>query len=239
MADPGIPKPPDPGGAQREAADGLTGGRPHIEDIRKVFLSGWNLNNNCSIGAWDARHILIVLDNEGDARKRACVEVDTTSKLPDEVWISTGKDEGFWQRIEFENKLLFCSMATLLSNCRKLKQKTEADQLICMGGTRRGRPSQWCPDVESFQGNCHLGEDPRCILACSGRLIGRADSLSRFSPEGTDGDGCGGACTLVPQTPSNEKQVWTLVQSKKQRKKVIYSYMLVCRHCPLEISKRT
>ncbi|KAL9665169.1 hypothetical protein QQ045_020580 [Rhodiola kirilowii] len=186
-------------------------GRPHMEDIRKAFLSAWNLNNKCSIGAWHARHILIILDNEGEARKvlahplrkighimfhvfrwskdfnvkkepstkpawirlpnlplelynpgyidpivtsfgrflavdtrttsfnnpsfaRVCVEIDTTNNLPDDVWIATGKDSGFWQRIEYEDTLLYCSKCKLhghnLPNYRKIKRKNEDEQRI-------------------------------------------------------------------------------------------------------------
>ncbi|KAL9676488.1 hypothetical protein QQ045_004702 [Rhodiola kirilowii] len=47
----------------------FSGGRPPIEDIRKAFSTAWTLIGQCSIGAWDARHILIVLDTEQDARR--------------------------------------------------------------------------------------------------------------------------------------------------------------------------
>ncbi|KAL9676253.1 hypothetical protein QQ045_004466 [Rhodiola kirilowii] len=44
-------------------------GRPHIEDIRKTLQAAWNLGSKCSIGAWDSRHVLIILDSELEARK--------------------------------------------------------------------------------------------------------------------------------------------------------------------------
>ncbi|CAM8925089.1 unnamed protein product [Rhodiola kirilowii] len=44
-------------------------GRPPIEEVRRAFMASWGLGGKCSIGALDARHILIVLDSEQEARK--------------------------------------------------------------------------------------------------------------------------------------------------------------------------
>ncbi|KAL9685162.1 hypothetical protein QQ045_022609 [Rhodiola kirilowii] len=171
-------------------------GRPHIEDIHKVFLSAWNLNNKWSIG--EARKVLahplmkighsmfrvfrrskdfnlkkepsttsawirlpslppemynpgyiepivtsfgrfLAVDNRttsfnNPSFARVCVEIDTTSNLPDAVWIATGKESGFWQGIEYENTLLYCSKCKLhghnLSISRKVKRKNEEEQHI-------------------------------------------------------------------------------------------------------------
>ncbi|GJU24101.1 ribosomal protein L5 [Tanacetum coccineum] len=37
-----------------------------------------------------------------------CMEVDISQPLPSKVWIGTGKDEGFYQKMVFEGKLAFC-----------------------------------------------------------------------------------------------------------------------------------
>ncbi|KAL9660379.1 hypothetical protein QQ045_025192 [Rhodiola kirilowii] len=47
----------------------VSGGRPPIDKVRKAFLETWSLVDKASIGAWDARHILIVLESEQDACK--------------------------------------------------------------------------------------------------------------------------------------------------------------------------
>ncbi|KAL9682406.1 hypothetical protein QQ045_014204 [Rhodiola kirilowii] len=47
----------------------FTGGCPRIQELRQCFLSTWKPSDRCSIGALDASHILIVLENEVDARK--------------------------------------------------------------------------------------------------------------------------------------------------------------------------
>ncbi|KAL9687123.1 hypothetical protein QQ045_031520 [Rhodiola kirilowii] len=47
----------------------FAGGQAPIEEVRKAFLGMWAVSGPCSIGAWDARHILIVLDSDIDARK--------------------------------------------------------------------------------------------------------------------------------------------------------------------------
>ncbi|KAL9668229.1 hypothetical protein QQ045_002606 [Rhodiola kirilowii] len=196
-------------------------GRSPIEEVRKAFMASWGLGGTCSIGALDARHILIVLDNEQEARKvlshpsrklghsfyrifrwtkdfntkkessitsawirlmnlppamlnqgyietivsslcrfiavdartitynnpsyaRVCIEIDITKSLPDEVWISTGGENGFWQKIEYENRLLFCTRCNLhghsLANCRKAMQRRLEEQRIWAGRDEHGLP---------------------------------------------------------------------------------------------------
>ncbi|KAL9664842.1 hypothetical protein QQ045_020251 [Rhodiola kirilowii] len=47
----------------------FSSGRPPIEEVRRALLASWSLVGQVSIGAWDARHVLIVLDSEQDACK--------------------------------------------------------------------------------------------------------------------------------------------------------------------------
>ncbi|KAL9681158.1 hypothetical protein QQ045_012939 [Rhodiola kirilowii] len=60
---------------------------------------------------------------------RACVEIDISKDLPNEVWISTGPASGFWHEIIYENRLQYCSKCQvhghLLSTCRKEAQRKE------------------------------------------------------------------------------------------------------------------
>lgn len=58
-----------------------------------------------------------------------CMEVDISQPLPSKVWIGTGKDEGFYQKMVFEGKLAFCHHCNLQGHspteCRKaLAKKT-------------------------------------------------------------------------------------------------------------------
>ncbi|KAL9676148.1 hypothetical protein QQ045_004361 [Rhodiola kirilowii] len=61
---------------------------------------------------------------------RVCMEVDISKVLPDELWISTGADSGFWQKVVYESHLLYCSKCRLhghdLVKCRKAKLRREA-----------------------------------------------------------------------------------------------------------------
>ncbi|KAL9685801.1 hypothetical protein QQ045_023255 [Rhodiola kirilowii] len=189
----------------------FTGGRPVISEVRQSFMQLWAINGRCSIGALDAKHILIVLESENDARTvlahpirklghspfrifrwswdfstkreattttnwirldnlppvlnnpgyiesivaafakylavdirtrtftnpnyaRVCIEIDSTQTLPEEVWIATGSESGYWQRIIYENTLQYCTKCHLhghsLRNCRKHKQRQETEQLL-------------------------------------------------------------------------------------------------------------
>ncbi|CAM8896606.1 unnamed protein product [Rhodiola kirilowii] len=47
----------------------FTAGRPHIDDIRRCFASAWSIADLDSIGAIDARHILIITSSEEDSNK--------------------------------------------------------------------------------------------------------------------------------------------------------------------------
>ncbi|KAL9672748.1 hypothetical protein QQ045_029000 [Rhodiola kirilowii] len=47
----------------------FSGGRPHIEEVRRAFMATGGLSGHCFVEAWDAWHILIILDSEADARK--------------------------------------------------------------------------------------------------------------------------------------------------------------------------
>ncbi|KAL9674890.1 hypothetical protein QQ045_003089 [Rhodiola kirilowii] len=47
----------------------FSGGRPPIQEVRRSFIAVWCPSARCSIGAWDAKHILIILELEQDANK--------------------------------------------------------------------------------------------------------------------------------------------------------------------------
>ncbi|CAM8896502.1 unnamed protein product [Rhodiola kirilowii] len=189
----------------------FSGGRPPIQELRQCFSSTWKPSGRCSIGALDAKHILIVLETEADARKvlshplrkiglslfrifrwsqdfstsreptsttawvrlmnlppsltnpgyieaivssfgrflavdnrtrqltnpnyaRVCMELDMLKGFPEEIWISTGADSGFWQKIVYENRLDYCTNCKLhghsIQNCRKVKLRREAEHRI-------------------------------------------------------------------------------------------------------------
>ncbi|KAL9667995.1 hypothetical protein QQ045_002366 [Rhodiola kirilowii] len=182
-------------------------GRPPKEEIRKALLAVWGLTGQCSIGPWNARHILVVLDSELDARKvlshplwklghaffwvftwakdfnsrrepttttawvrmnnlphqmynqgsieaivssfgrflalynktitlcnpsYAPLEVDTSHDLLDELLISTDTEAGFWQKVIYENRILYCMKCRLhghdLQKYCKAKLRREEEQ---------------------------------------------------------------------------------------------------------------
>lgn len=53
---------------------------------------------------------------------RVCMEVDVS--LPPKVWIGTGKDQGFWHKIQYEGKVSYCNHCQLqghsIAECRKV-----------------------------------------------------------------------------------------------------------------------
>ncbi|KAL9689687.1 hypothetical protein QQ045_010076 [Rhodiola kirilowii] len=199
----------------------FTGGRPPIQELRQSFLTTWKPSGHCSIGALDAKHILIGLETETDARNvlshpmrkvghslfrifrwahdfstkreptsttswvrllnlppgltnpgyieaivssfgtflavdnrtrrltnpnyaRVCMELDTLKEHPDEVWISTGVDAGFWQKIVYENRLDYCVKCKLhghsINICRKAKRRQEEEQRLWEGRDDYGLP---------------------------------------------------------------------------------------------------
>lgn len=54
---------------------------------------------------------------------RICVEMDVAQPLPPRIWIGESKDNGFWQKIEYEGNNAFCTKCGLLGHvvgvCRK------------------------------------------------------------------------------------------------------------------------
>ncbi|CAM8897315.1 unnamed protein product [Rhodiola kirilowii] len=249
-------------------------GRPPIEEVRKVFSQSWALNGPCSIGAWDARHILIVLQSELDARKvlahpvrklghsyfrvfrwstefdtkkeptttttwvrllnlppqlynqgymesivssfgkflavdnmtasfqnpsfaRVCIEMDVSKTPPDAVWISTGPQTGFWLKLLYENRLLYCSKCHIhghqLETCRKAKQRRVEEQKIWEARDDHGLPTGSPTGAYSkpVQGEDKSGQKPA------------------------------GQTSMVPvsNVPKEGNQEWKLVQNRKQKKK--------------------
>ncbi|KAL9678285.1 hypothetical protein QQ045_016128 [Rhodiola kirilowii] len=65
---------------------------------------------------------------------RVCMEMDITKEMPEEVWISTRPDSGFWQKIIYENSLQYCDKCKLhghnLRTCRNVKRTQEEEQRI-------------------------------------------------------------------------------------------------------------
>ncbi|KAL9684647.1 hypothetical protein QQ045_022088 [Rhodiola kirilowii] len=218
-------------------------GRPPIDQVRQAFMDAWNMDGKCSIGALDARHILIVPDSEQEARKvlahparkvghaffrvsrwskdfdvkkespittvwirllnlppgminqgyiesivasfsrfvavdiktasltnpsyaRVCVEMDMAKSYPDAVWINTGGEGGFWQKISYESRLAFCSRCKIhghtLDVCRKaMKRRLEEQQIwanrdehglpiLRASNTNAGKVYQECSDPSWF-----------------------------------------------------------------------------------------
>lgn len=64
---------------------------------------------------------------------RACIEIDVTQPIPDKIWINMGGEGGYWQDIEMETKLSYCSKCRVhgheLANCRKVAQSADKTTL--------------------------------------------------------------------------------------------------------------
>ncbi|KAL3642271.1 hypothetical protein CASFOL_013086 [Castilleja foliolosa] len=58
-------------------------------------------------------------------RARICVELDVSKEFHNQIWIGESKDIGFWQNVEYEGNVSFCSYCGLLGHvkgiCRKIK----------------------------------------------------------------------------------------------------------------------
>ncbi|KAL9691662.1 hypothetical protein QQ045_012087 [Rhodiola kirilowii] len=126
----------------------FTMGRPSIEEIRNTFKANWPIKGRATVSdIWDARHLMIILDSEEDATSvltsplhkvdldertkacstlkyaRACVEIDVSNPIPDEVRIILSDGRIFWQKLELEGNLSYCSHCKIdghiLAACRK------------------------------------------------------------------------------------------------------------------------
>ncbi|KAL9663066.1 hypothetical protein QQ045_027903 [Rhodiola kirilowii] len=75
---------------------------------------------------------------------RVCIEMDFAKPPPDQVWIVTSPQEGFWLKLIYENNLLYCSKCRLhghnLETCRKDIQRREEDQRIWSARDDHGLP---------------------------------------------------------------------------------------------------
>lgn len=62
-------------------------------------------------------------NEDGSMYARVCVEVDVSSALPSQVWIRTSKEDGYWQKVEYEGNINYCTVCGLLGHeksvCRK------------------------------------------------------------------------------------------------------------------------
>ncbi|KAL9675898.1 hypothetical protein QQ045_004106 [Rhodiola kirilowii] len=69
---------------------------------------------------------------------RACVEIDVSKEIPEEVRISLSDGRIFWQKIEVEGNLFFCSHCKIhghaLAVCRKKKSPRSEIQTNHVGG---------------------------------------------------------------------------------------------------------
>lgn len=56
-----------------------------------------------------------------------CVELDVAQPLPPRIWIRETKENGFWQKLEYEGNNTFCTKCGLLGHvvrvCRKGQPK--------------------------------------------------------------------------------------------------------------------
>nr|GMD42185.1 TMV resistance protein N-like [Ipomoea batatas] len=113
-------------------------GRPPLELIREKFQSTFSLTGSAHVGSLDLRHILIRFSREDDCEKvlakglamvagkpmrltRWSPDWSTRKESPlAAVWVDP--EDGFWQRLEYENVPSFCSkcfkLGHLLTSCK-------------------------------------------------------------------------------------------------------------------------
>lgn len=62
---------------------------------------------------------------------RICVELDVAQPLPHRIWIGKAKENGFWQKLEYEGNNAFCTKYGLLGHivgvCRKRQPKPKPE----------------------------------------------------------------------------------------------------------------
>ncbi|GJR46860.1 retrovirus-related pol polyprotein from transposon 17.6 [Tanacetum coccineum] len=92
---------------------------PFVTAIRDYINAPWGLSAPATVGLLNPRHVMIYLASQEEfvpaawvrsAYPRAyssyvCMEVNISQPLPSKVWIGTGKDEGFYQKMVFEGKV--------------------------------------------------------------------------------------------------------------------------------------
>nr|GMD40505.1 TMV resistance protein N-like [Ipomoea batatas] len=113
-------------------------GRPPLELIREKFQSTFSLTGSAHVGSLDLRHILIRFSREDDCEKvlakglamvagkpmrltRWSPDWSTRKESPlAAVWVDP--EDGFWQRLEYENVPSFCSkcfkLGHVFSSCK-------------------------------------------------------------------------------------------------------------------------
>nr|GMD48257.1 TMV resistance protein N-like [Ipomoea batatas] len=113
-------------------------GRPPLELIREKFQSTFSLTGSAHVGSLDLRHILIRFSREDDCEKvlakglamvagkpmrltRWSPDWSTRKESPlAAVWVDP--EDGFWQRLEYENVPSFCSkcfkLGHLFTSCK-------------------------------------------------------------------------------------------------------------------------
>ncbi|KAL9675441.1 hypothetical protein QQ045_003643 [Rhodiola kirilowii] len=72
------------------------------------------------------------------------MELDTSKEMSEEVWIATGAETGFWQKIVYENMLEYCVTCKLhghtINNCRKHKHRQKEERRIWEAHDEHGLP---------------------------------------------------------------------------------------------------
>lgn len=62
---------------------------------------------------------------------RVCIEVNVAEELRSRVWIGTSKEDGFWQRVEYEGNINYCGHCGLMGHgksiCRKKVLKKQSN----------------------------------------------------------------------------------------------------------------
>ncbi|CAK7327999.1 unnamed protein product [Dovyalis caffra] len=54
-----------------------------------------------------------------------CVVIDVSKHLPSRVWIDCSKENGFWQKVDYEGNLSFCSRCRLIGRNQATYQKSQ------------------------------------------------------------------------------------------------------------------
>ncbi|KAL9678705.1 hypothetical protein QQ045_016554 [Rhodiola kirilowii] len=105
---------------------------------------------------------------------RACVEIDVTKYIPEEVRITLSDGRVFWQKIEVEGNLSFYSHCKIhghtLTECRKKKPAKNGDRAIPAGEKNRAR------NDNRHNGNTNLD---KIILADSNQQ----SEMGEFQPD--------------------------------------------------------
>lgn len=175
------------------------------------FATIWVRLRGLPLGLYDTAFVEAIVSTFGyfvavDARTkacvavnyaRACVELDVTQPIPDSIWISLPNDKGFWQPIETESNLRYCSKCRVhghtISTCRKSK--------VPQPHTKNQETHRPIPNRNTITREVSLGRSKSVSV-----------TLSNKQKEGS---------TIDPsaRTESRAGEEWVPVVSKKGKKK--------------------